>query len=779
MVVGSCIENRDRHRRSWALVAVAAWLAAACAEVGAPRVESPVVKPARNLFDEGVELRESGEGDLALHKFEAAVALSPAFVDAHRALQNLSLARYQRGLMIERYTRFLAEDPSQAYRWYLRGRLASSPERQASYFEHALECDAGAVWPHVGMGFAFRAQGEEARAAAMYKKALEIEPESVAALQGLVELLTATGEYREAERVLDLYWQVAPNDREAARLTMQLKLAAGQSREAVEIALQLLNLPELRAEDLEVISEILLKAASDAQQQSAYALLAPRAGEGRPDIDHLFGQLAMRQGDLKGALRSLRRAYRVQPSSELERDLRYLLVATGRPVEALDLARANFPAAPQSRLEIRWKRARAAAEEAVAFPSAGRDLALARALAELGWTKEAQTVLSDVFDADYHSYEARELRREIEAERLFEERLADYFRRTYEDFGNQGKDKDLDAVLDDLRDLSVRTLRRNVVDPVVRKEFPPIGSFLDPEPDHGSGLARYFDRFNRFFLLGRRTGGPTEAVLLTRLADQELDRGHKPPARVTYVENLRIPSYLQYRGGAIAGAALGTFVFLDLDPIRRDANAAIALYRRFGEHPEQFLDPCPTPAETEGERVDLLEPLDLAARFRFRSYQEAVRRGESDSAYLSSAIQAVLCHEQTHLDDAARFLPLTKDLLSKVWIFVTSGFSLRKIEAWIEQRAQIMALATADDPFAVMAVTSSYLPPSENPITSHGRGYVTMVERIVNRIATQPERYPQLRQDRNLLQQLASLTADQLHEIGRALAREEGMEPDQ
>jgi hypothetical protein len=251
----------------------------------------------------------------------------------------------------------------------------------------------------------------------------------------------------------------------------------------------------------------------------------------------------------------------------------------------------------------------------------------------------------------------------------------------------------------------------------------------------------------------------------------------RSPATVTYVENLRSPSYLQYRGGAIAGAALGTFVFLDLDPIRRDANAAVVLYRRFGEHSERFLDPCATPAETEAERVDLMEPLDLAARFRFRSYQEAVLRGESEEAYLRSAIQAVLCHEQTHLDDASRFLPLGKDLLGKLWILVSSGFSLRKVEAWIEQRAQIMALATADDPFAVMAVTSSYLPPSDNPITSHGRGYVTLVERIVNRVAAQPDRYPQLRQDRNLLQQLALLNADQLHEIGRALAREEGMEP--
>ncbi|MFO0984029.1 MAG: tetratricopeptide repeat protein [Planctomycetota bacterium] len=626
---------------------------AACAEVRPPRPEHAIVPPARNLFDQGVLLRDSGDGLLALHKFEAAVAVSPAFVEAHRALQNLYLARYQRGLMLERYTRFLEEDPAQAYRWYLLGRLASSPERQLACFEAALRCDANSFWPHLGLGWSWRALGQEARSEQQYRRALELYPGSPYALQGLIEVLTANGQYGEAQRVLDVYQELRQGDRDAARLQMQLDVAAGHPREAVHLAFAFLELDDVRAEEIDIVSDILLKAAGDAEQQYAYSLLAPKAGQGKPELDRLFGELAMRQGDLRGALMSLKLARAELPPCELQRDIRYLLVATGRFSEALELARAAFPPSA-GRLEGRWQRALVAAQEAEERRVPSRKLKLARALADLGWIKESLTVVNDVIDAQYQTHEAWSLRRELERHRLFEDRMSEYFRKLYEDFSNTGADRDLDTVLNDLHDLSLRTLQRNVVDPVVVKDFAPIGSIVDPDPKSGSGLAHYFDRFNRFFLLGRRAGGPAEAILLNRLSSDDLPRPGEAPASVIYVEGLRIPSYLQYRGGAIAGAAFGTFVFLDLDPIRRDVEAAVQLFQRFGTN---ALDH----ARRAGAHARGAPRCARAARHRRQVPVPLVPAGgaqdRSRSEYLRTTIDSVLQHEQTHLDDAERFCP--------------------------------------------------------------------------------------------------------------------------
>ncbi|MFO0984028.1 MAG: hypothetical protein U1E76_20295 [Planctomycetota bacterium] len=75
----------------------------------------------------------------------------------------------------------------------------------------------------------------------------------------------------------------------------------------------------------------------------------------------------------------------------------------------------------------------------------------------------------------------------------------------------------------------------------------------------------------------------------------------------------------------------------------------------------------------------------------------------------------------------------------------------------------------------MMAVTTSYLPPSRDPITTHGLGYVTLTERIVAYVDAHPERFPEISRDRNILQQLPRLTAGELTAIGRVLASEEGL----
>jgi hypothetical protein len=127
-----------------------------------------------------------------------------------------------------------------------------------------------------------------------------------------------------------------------------------------------------------------------------------------------------------------------------------------------------------------------------------------------------------------------------------------------------------------------------------------------------------------------------------------------------------------------------------------------------------------------------------------------------------------------HLVDARRFLPISENLMGVMIHFMMSGFSPYKVEAWLEERAQLHALLKGGDPYGTLAEIAGYLEPGVYP-APHERGYRQLMERIVRAVDDDPGRFPEFDRSANLVHQLHRLSTEEIAAIARALADDEGI----
>ncbi|MEW6742977.1 MAG: hypothetical protein AB1486_09470, partial [Planctomycetota bacterium] len=555
----------------------------ACASWHPTTLSEAVSPQALELYEQGLSLRAEGQSLRAAHKFEAAVALAPTLVEAHRQLQDMAVSSLSRGQMVERYERYVRDSPGDASRWYLLGRLWSDPCRQLRAFERAVELDPALSWGHLGLGFGLAAIEDVAGSVEHFHEALALRPGSRSALLGLLGVLVAHERHEEAARIADILRVQYGDDPVAFRAVMRAHLEAGRVRRALEAALEGLSLPVLDGTSLRAFGDVVLGRGIASDWVRAFGLLSVGQDSRRPDVRRLLGLLAVRQGEFGLAYRHLVTLSDPIPDPSVRQELRFLRVVRGEYLVALEEAHRDVPGfLAYDRLQDRHERAVRAARYVEERTTAGRLFELAGALVSLGWTREALHLLRRVEPDTAVAEGVRALVDEVRAHEAFVASLKAYFLEVYRLAGAGEATPDLDEALDQIRRLSAWHLGRNVVDPVVRTSFGPLGSFVDPRPSSGCGLARYFDRFNRFFVVGKRAGGPPEAVLFDRLAAGELPGPWSSGVELALTENQTIEAYLQHRGGSIAAAALLHFVYLDLDAARREAAQGYRHWEQLG-----------------------------------------------------------------------------------------------------------------------------------------------------------------------------------------------------
>lgn len=725
---------------------------------------------ARAAYERGIASREGGDSERALESFRAAIGRAPEFVEAHRAYQNLLLGRHRRGQLVNEYQRFLAEAPGSAPRRYLLARLWSDAQRQLEGFEQALRADPGLYFGHVGSGYAALDLDDAERAASAFRRALALRPERVEAVQGLLRALLARGDPDDIEEQIEIANDILERDEHdlmARRVLLAQALAEGKAREACQAAVQ-----------------TALEAPGDEAAELALGMLARSGAPPDFDLARLFlasaagahagaGWLVLRAfveeraGDPRAALRLVQGALpadaRLESVSALRRRL---LLKTGRLAAHLDEvfsrryaagfrlgdggAAAEALAAVRAQLGNGVLRG-AQAEEAV------------RVLSGLGLVEAAVLLADDCLDADPGACGLALLRDEALRHRAFVALLCDHFTRLYE----QEEEPALEEVIGDLRRISLECLGEDVVEPVILREYFPIGSFLDPDPQSGSGLARYFDRFGTFFMVGKRLWEGPEAYALERIADGREEIGGRTVYRVVG-ENLLIPSRTEHAGGEIAGFAFDTFIALNADRARSGAEAARSLWEgTAGDGRELLGDPLLAAAD-RAERLDVREPLSLAARAAFRCFDAWVGSGRLPEQFPGLLLDAVEAHEQEHIQDAARFLPFFQDLGRKLGLIWDVRFSPARAEAWLEERAQTAALAHAQSPLAVLAATAPLLP-QESSAAPHVRGYQDLARRLVRAVEENPAAYPEIDFRYAILAQLDRLGDEGLRRLGESV----------
>jgi tetratricopeptide (TPR) repeat protein len=175
-------------------------------------VESPAV---RSLLDRAAERLDAGARDEATALCRDALRADPEGVAAHRALQNLELADHRRGELLLRYGAWRDEAPERSDRWYLWGRLLSSPELQRDAFERAHALDPKNPWPLLGLGHLALGSGDTQRALDLFRIGRKLAPELPDLELGMMRaLLPNPARWPELERVLGSWvdgerWDVA------------------------------------------------------------------------------------------------------------------------------------------------------------------------------------------------------------------------------------------------------------------------------------------------------------------------------------------------------------------------------------------------------------------------------------------------------------------------------------------------------------------------------------------------------------------------------------------
>lgn len=348
-----------------------------------------------------------------------------------------------------------------------------------------------------------------------------------------------------------------------------------------------------------------------------------------------------------------------------------------------------------------------------------------------------------------------------------------------------------------------------------RMRYGPIGSLVHPGPSFSAndqrqglgragepvpGLAALCARLGRFGLFGELAGeGAPDGALLQRAAVEwrsgEL-LGAPWSGTVVWCEGTDVPPRAARRGATIAGAALHEGYWLDFDALRADRDQWAAFEREFvdGADPERLaraLDARGLLLTAKGreprrrERRDVGMLLGQSERLRLavlRDRVAALPPGAEPPARglvsLDELVTVTGMHEEAHLCDRARFLPLSRHLGRIMGLLIEAGFSPAAVARLLEYRAELVSLAEAPDPRVVLVSILAAVE-AGGSATPHAAGYRELLADLVatldRDLAAHPERWPALDSERTLIHQVHRLSGEDVRLLARLLASRKGL----
>lgn len=302
------------------------------------------------------------------------------------------------------------------------------------------------------------------------------------------------------------------------------------------------------------------------------------------------------------------------------------------------------------------------------------------------------------------------------------------------------------------------------------------------------GLAAWLAAIGRFGIFGEAPGqGGPDGTVLRRLWVEPKEGAHLGvPFRGTVVwcDGTELGSRPVRSGADIVGAALHEGYWIDVAGLRRELARWRALERRL--EPEGDVDGGAALAvrgprlEAGGEgraleRRSLAAPLGAADRIRVAVLAErrAADPGARDLVSLDEIVALTALHEEGHLCDRTRFLPLGRNLGDALGLLLQARFSPRGLMEALEYRAQLTALCEAPDPRMALAECVDGL--EGDGVTPHGAAYARLLADLLEEIDRDLASHAGLDPDRRLLWQLHCLDPEGVRRAARALAGRRGM----
>jgi tetratricopeptide (TPR) repeat protein len=660
------------------------------------------------------QLHERGRSRDALAPILQVLSEQPGNVDAQRLRQDILRSRGRTGLLRAEVAGRLERDPGDAVAHYLLGRLLPDSNEKLDEFKAATALQPDSMWPWLGLAFALRERRDPAAldiyaqlfaatnhhpiVAVAYAAALRDAGQFEPALRifeqlrhnpdvpgtgelGVAQTLVAMDKRRESWGAMLLATRLRPFDPGLHHLLREW-LRAGLPDEQIEQVFDILRENPARLQEF-VTGDggaVLLQLLQRMQQPfAARALLtgigvSPRS----PALTHAYRRLLLATGDVAGYL------------VELQQEVPAALLAD-ETNQVRGIWRQLFDGP--------WCHGDPLADGATA-------VSLCRALAAVGQLAEVEQVAElAALRLPASRLELEAVRDEVRAEIAFESAVR---RIVYQGYV-QANGVDLDRTLLALREMSRTLLGRDVVGEVRRFSLSLIGEMIDP---FATGLCQHLARYNKHLVLGCRSGGTVEGLLLSRVSVRELpaDADLPLPGRCFEVIGFgrELRSLTGVAGGDLAGVALLNHYVIDLDAVREWA-AGVADRRSVVAEDGNVLLTDPQP-----ERVGPLDALDAAWRLAVLS---PVQDSELDAAVLAT----IRAHERTHLCDSFFFLPVVDNLWRGLSLVFRLGLSGLAIEGEMEKRAELGALATSTHTELVLAHIADFL--GEADVSPHARGF--------------------------------------------------------
>jgi tetratricopeptide (TPR) repeat protein len=312
------------------------------------------------------------------------------------------------------------------------------------------------------------------------------------------------------------------------------------------------------------------------------------------------------------------------------------------------------------------------------------------------------------------------------------------------------------------------------------------------------GLARAMDALGRFALVGELagSGGPDGTILSRILVEPKSGEHLGVPwsGTVAWCEGTDVRSRMERLGARVSAAALHEGYWLDVQSVRGELGTYRALAAEFeGEGAAArlatVLGTSGLPLESKheenrrAERRRMGMGLGEANRVRLAILRDAAP-GEGGTPLgemkLERLVVATATHEEGHLIDRTRFLPISQHWGEALAFLFDCGFSPTRVAERLEYRAQLVALCDAPDPRIVLAQTLDAVDSdARGPTTAHAAGYADLLEDLLivldERLAAKGEDYPELDPSRTLVHQLHRLPGSTVREIARRLAKQKGM----
>ena len=322
-------------------------------------------------------------------------------------------------------------------------------------------------------------------------------------------------------------------------------------------------------------------------------------------------------------------------------------------------------------------------------------------------------------------------------------------------------------------------------------------SSSDEEEERGTsgepvtGLAQEMASIGRFALFGQMIGSkPDGSVLKTLFVEPRSGEHLGVPWRgtVAWCEGTDVLARAGRLGASLSGAALHEGYWVDIEVVRRDLASWNRLRTRFSR--QGMRGRIDTVLQTRG--VSLTPDPQNLSRYRRLRRSTSALLGESDrvrlavmrdrvqageplgAVTLDDLVEAVAVHEEGHLCDRERFLPITENMGSALRLLMAGGFSPNGVQRQLEYRAQLVALCEVSDPRLPL---SDVLRGAEGggSTTPHASAYAKLLGDLLLYIdrsyEREPETWPELDPGFTFAHQLHWLGPEQVRRASLMLAR--------